>query len=104
MLLSRTGLYVLYRDTRPLVDTLLLAANVPPEEQDLAALGPAELSARLPDLEVLAVEGGAKGWSRQIFRSRRGRDATASILGVVALLLVIETLVVTPGRGDREAA
>ncbi|MEE9579391.1 MAG: BatA domain-containing protein [Gemmatimonadota bacterium] len=104
ILLPRAGLYRLYRgDAGMPADSSLLAANVPEEEHDPGALEPVELSEMLPGLEVVAVEPGAKAWSRQIFRSRRGRDATAWIVGAVALLLLIETLVVTPGGRDRMA-
>ena len=102
ILLPRAGLYRLYRaDAGMPADSSLLAANVPEEEHDPRALEPAKLSEMLPELEVVAAEPGAKGWSRQIFLSRRGRDATAWIVGAVALLLLIETLVVTPGGRDR---
>jgi hypothetical protein len=84
-------------------DSSLIAANVPEEEHDPGALEPAKLSEMLPELSVVAAEPGVKGWSRQIFRSRRGRDATAWIVGAVALLLLLETLVVTPGGRDRMA-
>ena len=104
ILLPRAGLYRLYRSDAGLpTDSSLLAANVPEEEHDPRALEPAKLSERLPGLEVVTAAAGTKGWSRQIFRSRRGRDATAWIVGAVALLLLIETLVVTPGGRDRMA-
>ena len=104
ILLRRAGIYRLYRgDGGMPVDSSLLAANVPEEEHDPRALEPAKLAELLPELEVVAAEPGAKGWSRQVFRSRRGRDATAWIVGAVALLLLIETLVVTPGGRDRMA-
>jgi hypothetical protein len=104
ILLRRAGLYRLYRgDAGMPADSSLLTANVPEEEHDPRALEPAKLAEMLPELEVVAAEPGAKGWSRQIFRSRRGRDATAWIVGAVALLLLIETLVVTPGGRDRTA-
>ncbi len=102
ILLSRAGLYRLYRGgTGVPADSSLLAANVPEEEHDPGPLEPARLSEMLPEMEVVAAEPGAEGWNRQIFRSRRGRDATALIVGAVALLLLIETLVVTPGGRDR---
>jgi hypothetical protein len=104
ILLRRAGLYRLYRgDAGMPADSSLLTANVPEEEHDPRTLEPAKLAEMLPELEVVAAEPGAKGWSRQIFRSRRGRDATAWIVGAVALLLLIETLVVTPGGRDRTA-
>lgn len=104
ILLRRAGIYRLYRgDGGMPVDSSLLAANVPEEEHDPRALEPAKLAEMLPELEVVAAKPGAKGWSRQVFRSRRGRDATAWIVGAVALLLLIETLVVTPGGRDRMA-
>ncbi len=102
ILLPQAGLYRLYRgDAGMPADSSLLAANVPEEEHDPGALEPARLSEMLPELEVVAAEPGAKGWSRRIFRSRRGRDASAWIVGAVALLLLTETLVVTPGGRDR---
>ncbi|MEJ2342322.1 MAG: BatA domain-containing protein [Gemmatimonadales bacterium] len=105
LLLRRSGLYRLYRGgSGTPTDSSLLAANVPEREHDPHALEPETLSEMLPQLEVVAAESGAKGWSRQIFRSRRGRDATAWIVGAAALLLLLETLVVTPGGRDRMAA
>ncbi len=104
ILLPRAGLYRLYRGGAGMpADSSLIAANVPEEEHDPGALEPAKLSEMLPELSVVAAEPGVKGWSRQIFRSRRGRDATAWIVGAVALLLLLETLVVTPGGRDRMA-
>jgi hypothetical protein len=102
ILLPRAGPYRWYRgDAGMQAGSSALTANVPEEEHDPRAMEPAELAEMIPELEVVAAEAGARGWSRQVFRSRRGRDASAWIVGIVALLLLIETLVVTPGGRDR---
>ena len=94
--LLKAGLYRIFRN-----GTIeLMAANVPEEEHDLSAVDANDLPELFPGLEVVTAGPGAGRWARQTFRQRRGRDATAWIVGIVGLLVLIETLVATPGASD----
>ena len=96
--LTKAGLYRVFRDA----DTVQLTANVPPEEHDPRSIDKARLPELFPELDVVTAGPEPSQWTRQVYRSRRGRDATAWILGIVSLLLVIETLIATPGRENRK--
>jgi hypothetical protein len=97
--LEKAGLYRIYRDG----EIEHVAANVPGKEHDPSAIDPDSLPELFPELQVVTAGPGPGRWTRQVFRSRRGRDASSWIIGIVGLLVLIETLVATPGTGNRKA-
>ncbi len=79
------------------------AVNVPASEADLLALEPGQVAEHFPGRSVHVAGPGRDEWGSEVFRARRGREATFWLLLIAVGCLVAELVVATPGRAKRQS-